>query len=269
MAAGHSALLLDGAVRDWVFIPLTLAIVLMKLLTQYMHQLFNAPPPNNKDLKEIREMQALTRAGRLRGFGRFIPETSFKMRKEYFAGVRTGASGTYKAVTRSPQEAMATDPSHVCDCAASHLELDLGLPLVFLGMGMVVNFFFQGFVIGKVPFPLSPRFKPMLQARRPGRGIDLASLDVSYFTSLSYYILLLFGLRGAFSLVFREEMVDETAMMQRQMNPMAANPMGVDMDAAFKAEKAALGQVEHEWELESAEERAVEVLRRQLKAKKL
>ena len=35
------------------------------------------------------------------------------------------------------------------------------------------------------------------------RGIDLASLDVSYFTSLSYYILLMFGLRGAFSLVFR------------------------------------------------------------------
>lgn len=35
------------------------------------------------------------------------------------------------------------------------------------------------------------------------RGIDLASLDVSYFTSLSYYILLLFGLRGAFALVFR------------------------------------------------------------------
>jgi hypothetical protein len=35
------------------------------------------------------------------------------------------------------------------------------------------------------------------------RGIDLGSLDVTYFTSLSYYILLLFGLRGVFSLVFR------------------------------------------------------------------
>lgn len=36
--AGAHQLLLDHAVRDWVFIPLTLAIVLMKLLTQYMHQ---------------------------------------------------------------------------------------------------------------------------------------------------------------------------------------------------------------------------------------
>lgn len=31
-------IVLDAAVRDWVFIPLTAAIVLMKLLTQYMHQ---------------------------------------------------------------------------------------------------------------------------------------------------------------------------------------------------------------------------------------
>jgi len=32
-----------------------------------------------------------------------------------------------------------------------------------LAMGMVVNFFFSGFVLGKVPFALSPRFKLMLQ----------------------------------------------------------------------------------------------------------
>jgi hypothetical protein len=44
-------------------------------------------------------------------------------------------------------------------------------------MGTAVTFFFSGFVMGKVPFGLSPRFRPMLQ-----RGVDLASLDVSYFT---------------------------------------------------------------------------------------
>ncbi|GIL50129.1 hypothetical protein Vafri_6437 [Volvox africanus] len=254
---GAHPLLLDHAVRDWVFIPLTLAIVLMKLLTQYMHQLFNTPPPTNKELKEVREMQAVARAGRLRGFGRVIPETSFKMRKDYFAGEKGVFS--QKAVTRSPQEAMATDPSVMVDMMKKNLT---GM-VPQLAMGMVVNFFFQGFVIGKVPFPLSPRFKPMLQ-----RGIDLVSLDVSYFTSLSYYILLLFGLRGAFSLVFREDVIDETEVMRRQMNPMAASPMGVDMDAMFKSEKAALAAVDYEWELESAEERAVDILRRQLKSKK-
>jgi len=61
-------------------------------------------------------------------------------------------------------------------------------------MAFLVNQFFAGFIMGKIPFTLSPRFKSMLQ-----RGIDMASLDVSYFTSLSFYILLLFGLRGILS----------------------------------------------------------------------
>ena len=35
---GFHELVLDRDVRDWVFIPLTLFIVLMKLMTQYVHQ---------------------------------------------------------------------------------------------------------------------------------------------------------------------------------------------------------------------------------------
>ena len=49
------------------------------------------------------------------------------------------------------------------------------------------------------------------------RGVDLPSLDVTYFTSLSYYILLLFGLRGVFMLFFREATIDETQMYRQQM----------------------------------------------------
>lgn len=67
-----------------------------------------------------------------------------------------------------------------------------------LALGALVNFFFSGFILGRIPFALSPKFRIMLQ-----RGIDLPSLDPSYFTSLSYYILLLFGLRGVLTLMFR------------------------------------------------------------------
>jgi hypothetical protein len=62
----------------------------------------------------------------------------------------------------------------------------------------MVNFFFSGFILGRIPFALSPKFRIMLQ-----RGIDLPALDPSYFTSLSYYLLLLFGLRGVLTLLFR------------------------------------------------------------------
>jgi len=65
--------------------------------------------------------------------------------------------------------------------------------------------------MGRIPFSLSPRFRPMLQAR-----VDLASLDVSYFTSLSYYFALLFAMRGP-QLSVQEMTLDETEMMRRQM----------------------------------------------------
>lgn len=72
------------------------------------------------------------------------------------------------------------------------------------------------------------------------RGVDLPSLDVTYFTSLSYYILLLFGLRGFFMLFFRDEVIDETQMMRQQMAGGMGNPMGnPDPQKAFEAEKSA------------------------------
>jgi len=58
-------------------------------------QLMNAPAKsNNKDLKEIREQQLVTRSQRLRGVGRIIPESGFKMRKEFLAAKVFGCTFT-------------------------------------------------------------------------------------------------------------------------------------------------------------------------------
>jgi hypothetical protein len=85
----------------------------------------------------------------------------------------------------------ATDPARIPPVAPTPTALQLAL-------GAMVNFFFSGFILGRIPFALSPKFRIMLQ-----RGIDLPALDPSYFTSLSYYLLLLFGLRGVLTLLFR------------------------------------------------------------------
>ena len=74
------------------------------------------------------------------------------------------------------------------------------------------------------------------------RGIDLPSLDVAYFTSLSYYMLLLFGLRGVMSLMFKEDTIDETQMQKQQMT-MGMGQMGQDPQKAFEQERAALDAV--------------------------
>ena len=85
-----------------------------------------------------------------------------------------------------------------------------------------VNFFFTGFVVGKVPFPLTQRFRGMLQ-----RGIELQSLDVTYISSLSWYFLNFFGLRGVFSLCLGQNELDDAQAMQQQM------AMGMDTGKAF------------------------------------
>eukprot|EP00775_Hariotina_reticulata_P008315 gene8315-8500_t len=248
---GYHELVLDASIRDWVFIPLTFFIVLMKLLMQYAHNITNATPVTTTELAEIREQAAVQRSQRIRAAASWLPETSYRMRREFFCEKTEGVF-SQPPKSRAMHETMATDPSFMVDMMKKNLT---GL-LPQIIMGTAVSFFFSGFVMGKIPFSLSPRFRPMLQ-----RGVDLASLDVSYFTSLSYYFALLFAMRGPFSLVFRENTLDETEMMRRQMNPMAGGA-GFDAAGMFKAEKQGYDAVEHEWGLHGAEEAALIMLRR-------
>ena len=103
--------------------------------------------------------------------------------------------------------------------------------------GAWVNFFFSGFVVAKVPFPLTQKFKLMLQ-----RGVDLSSLDVTYISSLSWYFLNLFGIQGLLQLILGEKTFDDTQVMQQQMSMGAG---GLDAPNAFKAEKDQLELMQH------------------------
>lgn len=78
-------------------------------------------------------------------------------------------------------------------------------------MMQFIQIFFSGFILLKVPFPLTVGFKSMFQ-----RGMtELPDLDGSYVSSISWYFLVMYGLRSLFKLVIGEPSLE---VKQQEIN---------------------------------------------------
>jgi hypothetical protein len=126
----------------------------------------------------------------------------------------------------------------------------------------------------KLPFPLTPQFKAMLQS-----GVGTRDLDVRWVSSLSYYFLTLFGLQPVYNFIlgndnskFRQtqDAITRSAptrsqtddlkaasqiAQQMQMNPAGMMAPNQDPDKLFVAEAENLEVIEHMYILDGIEER--------------
>ncbi len=105
------------------------------------------------------------------------------------------------------------------------------------GMGYWVQAFFSGFVLARLPFPLTARFKQMTQ-----RDLIVQTLDTSFVSSLSWYMIVLYGIRTLVMLVLGQhssDAMDESKMMQMQMGMGggAASAMGAQWGIQSGAHK--------------------------------
>ncbi|MCO5600087.1 hypothetical protein L7F22_054195 [Adiantum nelumboides] len=245
-------LVLDTAIRDWVLVPLSLVMVLIGVLRHFVSKLLRST--NTPDLKAVKEGQLVVRARYLRAAGNFIPAKSFKSRRSYYNNEENGLLHVPKSQAQNMQAQMFSDPNMAMDMMKKNLSMIIPQTLTFAW----VNFFFSGFVAAKIPFPLTQRFRPMLQ-----NGIDLSSVDVSYVSSRSWYFLNLFGLRGLFSLILGEEnATDDTQKMMQMGGQMGG--FGVDPSKTLTAEKDGLELIQHDWALPRLEQEAESVLRQLL-----
>lgn len=233
-------LLLDSDIRLWVFLPIVVITFLIGIVRHYVSILLSST--KKVELQQVQDSQAMIRSRLLRENGKYIPKQAFLMRKHFFNNEETGYFKTQK---RSPtMQNPMTDPTMMTDMLKGNLTNVL--PMILIGGW--INWTFSGFVTTKVPFPLTLRFKPMLQ-----RGIELMSLDASWVSSASWYFLNVFGLRSIYALVLGENnAADQTRAMQDQMSG-AAMAMPPDPKQAFKAEWEALEICEHHWALKSIE----------------
>ncbi|CAI9572706.1 unnamed protein product [Staurois parvus] len=237
-------LLLDSSIRLWVVLPIVFITFFSGLLRHHVTRLLQGE--KKTELEPLSDSQVLIRSRILRENGKYIPRQSFLMRKFYF---NDGETGFFKKTKRkvTPKNPM-TDPTMMTEMMKGNLTNVL--PMILIGGW--INWAFSGFLTTKVPFPLTLRFKPMLQ-----RGIELVSLDASWVSSASWYFLNVFGLRSMYTLILgQDNAADQSRIMQDQMTG-AAMAVPPDTNKAFKAEWEAMEITEHLWALENVEEELI------------
>ncbi|CDU26281.1 related to AIM27-member of a transmembrane complex required for efficient folding of proteins in the ER [Sporisorium scitamineum] len=214
----EQSLFLDSAIRDWVLIPILVVMILVGVLRHNVISLLNSAP-KSLAAPALREQRVLARAGALRQNYLQLPPTSFASRKAFLSEALS--NGSYlqpkdKEEKEGPKNPF--EPAGGMDTMMDGMKKQMVMMIpqtVIMGW---INFL-SGFVLLKLPFPLTVRFKVMLQ-----RDIQTPDLDVTWVSSLSWYFLTLFGLNAVYRLVLGD---DNAADGTRDMAAMsgAAAPM--------------------------------------------
>ncbi|TMW60177.1 hypothetical protein Poli38472_000219 [Pythium oligandrum] len=240
-------IILDPSIRDWVVLPMVLIIGCSASLRHYITLLLKTEKIAAID--ELRPMNTVRRAAVTRMNSKFVSADAFAMRRHYFTASQKkhGMRGALREKVKNEAMHQMMNPNSMLEMMKGNMTFMVSN---FVMMGLM-SYFFGGFVIAKVPFSLTQKFKLMLQ-----RGIDLTTLDVSYVSSISWYFLVMFGMSGFLQLILGEKTAnDDTKAMQMQMGMGAGPNVGFDAPKMYKQERVSLRLHQHEWALEHAEKR--------------
>mmetsp|Transcript_10203 Transcript_10203/g.21492 ORF Transcript_10203/g.21492 Transcript_10203/m.21492 type:complete len:333 (-) Transcript_10203:171-1169(-) len=225
-------LLLDSRIRDWVVLPLLVIMISAGLLRTYIGQLLRAKS-RKVPLVEKRGKSDLQRASRLRtGGGGYITAAKWEARRRYHSD-KDGGFLREEAVRVEEEKERGdgdgdggSDPMDALNPMAAMEGMKGNMVFMVQNMVMMqgISHFFRGFVLVKVPFPLTNGFKQMFQ-----RGLDLTTLETSYVSSVSWYFLVMFGLRAFFRLAIGDptpEVMEDAAALADLGRAQGSAPVG-------------------------------------------
>ncbi|MCJ1236041.1 ER membrane complex subunit 3 [Varicellaria rhodocarpa] len=232
-------------------------MILTGILRHYATILL-ATTPKKQTLSAIREQRSLLRGINLRNNAPQIAALSFASRKNYLVAAYNDG-----AFLKDPENKGKPPANPMTDPAAMEGMIGMmkGNMMMMIPQTVImgwINAFFAGFVIMKLPFPLTIRFKSMLQS-----GVATRDLDVRWVSSLSWYFLNLFGLQSVFIFILgNENAANQMAQQMSQMNPGAAGAglfqPGQDPDKMFQGEAENLEVFEHWCVLDGVENRLLD-----------
>ncbi|EGE01054.1 DUF850 domain-containing protein [Trichophyton equinum CBS 127.97] len=249
-------ILRDPALFYWILVPISVVMILTGILRHYATILMTSSPKPATSLAEFRERLALFRGVNLRtNASAVLTPSSLASRKAYLINAyKTGA------FLKDPENRGAGAPNPMTDPAG----MDAMMGMMKGNMAMMIpqtlimswiNAFFSGFVILKLPFPLTIRFKAMLQS-----GVMTRDLDVRWVSSLSWYFLNLFGLQSVFGFILGSDNSAGQVMQQVGVTNPAVNPFqpGQDPEKIFQGEAENIEVMEHYCILDGIEERILQ-----------
>lgn len=211
-------LTLDPKLKYWVLIPISIVMVLAGVIRQYIMNLIGVKVKGMPRVK-LTETQHINRVHALLGNGSNLSEESFQMKRDYLTKVMTETKYLAKTTTKEGEmQNLFTDPN----TSDSITRMAKGNLASFIPQTIImwwVNHFFAGFVLMKLPFPLTPRFKEMLQS-----GIMTPDLDVRWVSSISWYFISVLGLNPVYNLVLSESNAADGLAQQNSMGGMPGEP---------------------------------------------
>jgi hypothetical protein len=189
-------------------------MVLTGILRHYLSTLLQTTP-KRQPLEKLREQRSLFRSQNLCTNYAQISKSAFERRREWW--IENAREGKFLA---DPEARGKGKPNPMSDPAMMEGMMGMmkGNVAMMVPQSLImgwINAFFSGYVISmfihylntyertmangitvKLPFPLTPQFKQMLQA-----GVGTRDLDVRWVSSLSWYFLTLFGLQPVYNFI--------------------------------------------------------------------
>lgn len=235
-------LILDPHLKYWVLLPISFVMVVVGLLRGNITFLMQ-PSPKLPEYKVVKQGQFLQRAQAFRKNNSILTKEQLETRQAFYVDQLSGTEYLAK------QAGVDDDPmAQLADPATNEAMMNMLKGNLFnyipqtIIMGWV-NFFFAGFVVMKLPFPLTEGFKGMLQ-----QGVQTPNLDARYVSSISWYFVNLFGLRPIYALLMGDsskanELVG--AMTQQLLSMPNLSGPGTNVQRMFQGEAESIQMIAH------------------------
>ncbi|KAH7359440.1 integral membrane protein DUF106-domain-containing protein [Plectosphaerella cucumerina] len=248
----------DPQLFYWILVPITVVMILTGILRHYASVLLaTAPKPLEK--AALREQRAMIHGQTVRANHHVLSKKSFEARREHLiTSYESGAFLKNPGGKGQPPANPLTDPNAM-DGMMGMMKNNMAMIIPNTLIMSWINAFFSGYVIMKLPFPLTLKFKSMLQA-----GVATKELDPRWMSSISWYFLCIFGLRSVFVfLLGSDNAADQMAQQMGQMGAQQANMFapGQDPDKLFQAEAENIAVVDHYSVLDDVEQRLLAGIR--------